>query len=846
VLNATLKSLLAHKLRLALTALAVVLGVAFISGTFVLTDTIKHTFNSLFQQTSAGKDAVVRGIAPYGNDTGGQGGGNFLGNRPLTPESLLATVRATPGVAAVEGAVSGQAVVLNKAGKTFNTHAPTLVSAWFDNRQLSSLTLRQGRGPQSPDEVTIDAGTAKKEHFQLGDQLTIIGNQGPGRYTIVGITGLGSSDNLAGATLVSFELPTAQQVAGKPGYLSEIDVADVHGTPAETVLTAIGARLPKGFEVVTGAEAASEEASAVSQGLDQFNTILLVFAGIALFVGAFLIFNTFSILVGQRSRELALLRAVGASRRQINASVLGEAFLTGLVGSLVGLGLGLLLAIGLYGLLSALGVSLPRSSLQFEARTAIVGLVVGTTVTVVSAILPALRAGRIPPAAGLRDDVVIQESSLRRRALIGGGVLLAGVVVLAVGLFASAGILAVGIGAAVTFVGVAMLAPFMTGPLVAVLGRPLPSIAGVAGRLGQENAARNPRRTAATASALMVGIALVAAIATLGQSATASFNGLFNKAVKADYVLNPTGFGTVSPAAEATVRAVPGVVAVSAIRSATWHLGRVGKDVTGIDPVGGPQILTLDMVTGSVSALAKGEVLVDNTVAKNDHYHLGQILPMGFAATGVQQIAIGGTYASNEFLGNYVLSNQLIAANVTQVQDEAIAIKTVSRGAAMTAALTSALKSYANVKVETSAQFKSDQKKQLSTILAIVYALLGLSIVIALIGVVNTLALSVMERTREIGLLRAVGMQRRQLKRMIRAESLVVSLIGAILGLILGVGLGAAVVSSLSSSFITTLAIPVPTIIVVLVLAGLFGVGAAVWPARRAAKLDVLRAIYTV
>lgn len=841
--RATLKSLAAHKLRLALTALAVVLGVAFMSGTYVLTDTIKHTFNQLFQQTSAGKDAVVRGIAPYGN--GGNGQGSVGGNRPLTPASLIDTIRSAPGVAAADGSVSGMVTALNKQGKTFTKQAPTIVVSWFPDRRLSALHLVAGRGPAAADEVTIDRGSAKKEHFVVGDHITIISNQPPRQFQIVGITKFGSTDNLAGATVLSFELPTAQELVGKPGYVNEIDVAKMAGTSEEQLLTTLGGKLPKGFEVVTGAQAAAEQASNVSSGLSQFNTILLVFAGIALFVGAFLIFNTFSILVGQRTRELALLRAIGASRRQINRSVLGEAAITGFVGSVIGVALGVLLAAGLYALLNGLGISLPRSALQLEARTVIVGLVVGTVVTVVSAVLPALRAGRIPPAAGMRDDVVIEETSLRRRAIIGGAVLAVGAVVLMTGLFANAGILAVGIGAAVTFVGVAMLAPFVTGPMARAFGRPLAST-GVSGRLSQENAARNPRRTAGTASALMVGIALVAAIATLAQSAKASFNGLFNKAVKADYVLTASGFGTIPPSVENAVRNTPGVVAVSGVRTAEWHLGHVSKQVTGIDPVAGPQVLRVQMVTGTVDAMARGEVLIDNTVAKNDHFKVGQILPMGFAATGVQAITIGGTYETNQFLGNYTISNQLLAANVTQSVDQAVALKTTGVTPETTAALTAAVKPYGNVEVKTAAQFKSDQKKQLNTILSIVYALLGLSIIIALVGVVNTLALSVMERTREIGLLRAVGMQRRQVKRMIRGEAVVVSLIGAVLGLVLGIGLGAAVVSALSASFITTLAIPTGTVIVVLILAAIFGVGAAIWPARRAAKLDVLQAIYTV
>ena len=841
--KATLKSIAAHKLRLALTALAVVLGVAFMCGTFVLTDTIKHTFNQLFQQTSAGINAVVRGVAPYGSGASGPDNGN--GNRSLTPESLIGTVRSAPGVEAADGSVSGAVTALNKKGKTFNHFAPTIAISWFTDRQLSALHLTAGRAPAGPGEMTVDRGTANKEHFAAGDRISIIGNQGPQVFTIVGITRFGTTDNLAGATLLSFDLGTAQQLVGKPGYVNEIDVAAARGTSSDRLLANIGGQLPRGFEVVTGAQAASEQAHNVTQGLSQFNTILLVFAGIALFVGAFLIFNTFSILVGQRTRELALLRAIGASRAQLNRSVLGEAAFTGFVGSVIGIALGVGLAAGLYALLNGLGVSLPRSALQLQARTVIVGLVVGTLVTLVSAVLPALRAGSIPPAAGLREDAVIQETSLRRRAVIGGAVFAIGLLVLAVGLFASAGILAVGVGAAVTFVGVAMLAPFVTGPMARAIGS-LPASTGVSGRLSQENAARNPRRTAATASALMVGVALVAAIATLAQSAEVSFNGLFDRAIKANYVLSGSGFAFLSPSVEASVRDVPGVIAVNPVRTARWHLGKVGKDVGGIDPVAGPQVLSVQMVTGSFSSIARGELLIDDKVAKSDHYKVGQILPMGFAATGVQNVPIGGTYKTNQFLGNYTVSNQFLANNVNQTLDQLIVLKTASVDHQTTVSLTAAVKGFGNVQVKTAAQFKSDQKKQLGTILGVVYALLGLSIVIALVGVVNTLALSVMERTREIGLLRAVGMQRRQVKRMIRGEAVVVSLIGAVLGLVVGLSLGAAVVSALSASFITTLAVPFSTVIVILILATLFGIAAAVWPARRAAKLDVLTAIYTV
>ncbi|HLY81746.1 MAG TPA: FtsX-like permease family protein [Acidimicrobiales bacterium] len=842
--HATFKSLLAHKLRLALTALSVVLGVAFMAGTFVLTDTIKHTFDALFAQTSVGKDVVVRAVAPYG--TGGRDSGAG-GVRPLTPDSFLATVRSVPGVAAADGSVQGLATVIDKNGKALKKQAPTLLFNWLPERQLSSLSLRSGRGPENSTEFTIDSGTAKSKHFHLGDKVTVITNEPPQQFTLVGITGFGRADNLAGATIVTFDTVTAQRLVGKPGYFEEIDVAAVKGTPVNPLIQAIATKVPQGFEAVSGAAVAKETANQVEQFVGFFNTFLLVFAGIALFVGAFLIFNTFSILVGQRTRELALLRAIGASRTQVNLSVLAEALLVGLFGSVLGLIIGVPLAAGLYGLLGALGVSLPSSALQLLPRTIIVSLITGTVVTLVSAILPAFQASKIPPVAAMREDFAQTPTSLHRRAVAGISVLAVGVLLLAGGLFAKAGIAAVGAGAAITFIGVAILAPFVASPLARVIGAPLPAITG---QMAKENAARNPRRTAATASALMVGLALVAAIATLGSSALASFNGIFNRAITADYVLVSANGGGgpgsgFSPAIETAVKSAPGVIGVSPLRTVSWHEGRTSRFVSGIDPVAGPEVFKLDMVTGTTGALAQSQLLVDNKVAKSHHLKVGDTVQMGFAATGIKPVVVGGTFKTNQFVGNYVVSSQIIADNVNQVLDDALFLKTASHSPDATAALINAARIYPNVNVKTAAQFKQDQKKQLNTVLAIVYVLLLLSIIIALIGVVNTLALSVIERTREIGLLRAIGTQRRQIKRMIRGEAVVVSLIGAVLGLVLGVALGAAVVSAISSSGIDTLAIPVSTIVIVVLFTLVFGVVAAVWPARRAAKLDVLQAIAT-
>jgi putative ABC transport system permease protein len=840
VWKVTTRSLGAHKLRLALTALAVVLGVAFMAGTFVLTDTIKHDINGLISQTTAGRSAVVEATTPYGTK-----GADFgMSDRPLTPQAILLTVRTAPGVAVADGSVQGTVTVV-RSGKALKGKggAPTVAVNWLADRQLSSLTVRSGRGPSGPGEMVLDAATAKSAPVHVGDRVTVIGNAGPEPFTVVGIVGFGKADTLAGAVITAFDTATAQSLTGKPGYFNEVDVAAASGVSTDSLLSAIGARLPTGFEVLSEATVVAQTTSSVDSFINTFNTFLLFFAGTALFVGAFLIFNTFSIVVGQRTRELALLRAIGASRGQVTRSVLGEAILTGLGGSVVGLLVGIPLAATLYRLLSALGLAVPSQGLRLLPRTVLVSILVGVLITVVSVILPARRAGRIAPVAAMREDAVVEEASLRRRALVGGGVLAGGLLALFAGLFASSGIALVGVGAALTFIGVAMLVPLVASPLARALGAPLPVAQGVTGRMGRENAARNPRRTAATASALMIGLAVVGAVATLASSASASVGQLVDRTLNGDYVIT-TSQGRFSTTAEPIVKATSGVTAISAYTELDWHQGSVSKRLAAIDAVTGPQLLNVQMVTGSVGALARGEVLLDDTVARSAHLKVGALLPMGFSEAGIKMVTIGGTYRTNQFLDHYLISTALLAQNVTTRQDEAILIKTATAGPAQQSSIQAALRAFPQLSVKTAAQFKADQKSQINSLLAIVYVLLALSIIIALIGVINTLALSVLERTHEIGLLRAIGMQRRQVRRMIRDEAVLVSLMGALLGLTLGIGLGAAVVHAVASSGVTVLAIPWATIIAVLIATAIFGIFSAVFPARRAAKLDVLRAIH--
>jgi putative ABC transport system permease protein len=446
----------------------------------------------------------------------------------------------------------------------------------------------------------------------------------------------------------------------------------------------------------------------------------------------------------------------------------------------------------------------------------------------------------------MREDAAIGETSMRRRAIVGGLFLTIGLIMLISGLFGGVKrpLPLVGLGAAITFIGIAVLAAFVAGGMARLIGAPLPALTGVTGRLAQENASRNPRRTAATASALMVGLALVAAIATVASSLSASLSAIVDKSVAASYVIS-TSQQEFTRAVEPVLKSAPGVVASSPLIQIEWHQGKAGKRATAIDPAAGPQVLTIKMLSGSYDTLSHDQLLVDDKVFHNDHFTLGQLIPMGFVDTGVVNVPIGGTFKTNQFLGNYVVSDAFAAKHVHQLLDQAVFVRTSFETPAEQAALLHNLAAYPQLKVQTAAQFKTAQKKQLTGFVNFVYVLLALSILIASFSVVNTMALSVIERKREIGLLRSIGMIRRQVRAMIRGEAVVVALFGAVLGLVLGVGLGAAFVHAASNSGINVLAIPVTTIIVVLILAALIGVLAAVFPARRAARLDVLQAIAT-
>ncbi len=845
--RATLKSLLGRKLRLALTALSIILGVGFVAGTFVLTDTMNKAFNDLFAQASKGSDVIVRATSAFTpSDSGGGGGGGD--QRAPIPQDLLATVRTVAGVKSADGSVSGYAQMVDpKSGKTIGGLGPPTIGANWNQTANAALVIRAGSPPTSAGQVVVDAATAKKYQLAVGQTIKILFQGPPAEFTIVGTAGFGTADNLAGATLALFDTNTAQHVLGKEGVFDEIDVVADPAVTQTQLRARIQDALPKGVEAVTSTSVADEQSKQLQDALGFFRTALLVFAFIALFVGAFIIFNTFSIIVAQRTRELALLRTLGASRRQVLTSVIAEAFVVGLVASGLGIVAGLGIALGLQGLLSAFNIDLPSTSTQLQLRTIVVSLIVGTVVTVVASILPARRAARVAPVQALRES---QETGalkiLGRRLVIGLSVTGLGVAALLFGLFghsSNAGAL-IGFGAAATFVGIAILSPLAARRLAGIIGAPV-SRMGVQGKLGRENAMRNPRRTASTASALMIGLGLVAMVAILSASLKASFDAILSDTVKADFILSTSSFVPFSPDVASKTSQVPGVAAVAEFRQGGFQVSGKTEFVSAVDPATVDQVMTLNVSSGSIASLAQGQVMIFDDVATKHHWSVGDTLPAAFATTGKTPLIIGGTYSEDRLAGDYLISLDTYGKYFPEQLDQFVMVKTdpgadpatVQRG------IVAATAEFGNVEVQDQTGFRDKYAGQVNQLLGLVTALLAMAILIALFGIINTLGLSIFERTRELGLLRALGMSRRQVKRMIRWESVIIAILGAVLGLVIGVFFGWALQQALADQGVSELRIPVGQLVGYLVFAGLAGVFAAIWPARRAAKLNVLEAI---
>ena len=843
-----LKGLLGRKLRTALTAFAIVLGVAMVSGTYVLTDSIDKAFDSIFTDVRAGSNAVITGKSAFDLSEGSGA------SDPVVDESLLEQVRAVDGVGAAEGSVDGEAQLIGKDGKVIvYGGAPNLGFSIADGDSVfNPLTLVEGKWP-GPGAVVIDGATADKEDLKVGQEIRVQGSGKAERLRISGIIRFGSVSTIGGATLAGFDLKTAQRLFDKEGKLDEIAVAARAGVSDPELVRQIGPILPRSAELKLASEQVKEDAAETNEFITFLQGFLLAFAGIALFVGSFVIANSLSITIAQRTREFATIRTLGGSRRQVLGSIVLESLVVGAVASLVGLFSGLLLARGLFGLFDLAGFTLPNQGLLLETRTIVVSLLVGILVTLFASLRPAIRATRVPPIAAVREGATLPESRFARFRTVGSlGLTAFGFAALAYGLFGSGlgttqVLVWMGLGALLIFLGVALFAPRLVPPLAAVLGAPASRLGGAAGALARDNARRNPQRTASTAAALMIGLALVTLVATLAAGITSTFRGAVNDVFTSDYAITAENNFTPIPidAAEAAAKA-PGVEAIASTRTGEARVFGNTEFVTAVDP-DADKVLTLKWKEGSQATLRELGVdgaFVDDDYAQDHGLHVGSPITIQVPSGKRVQLKVKGIFdpgAGGSPFGRVTFSSATFDREFESPKNLYTFIQMRGDETEQNATvLDAALEDFPNAKSQTRNEFLENQMAPLKRILNILYILLALSVIVSLFGIVNTLVLTVFERTREIGMLRAIGMTRRQVRRMIRHESVITALIGGVLGIVLGVVLGALLIARVD--FIE-FALPTTQIVVFAVATIGVGILAAIFPARRAARLDPLQAL---
>jgi putative ABC transport system permease protein len=850
MLKLTWKNVLAHKRRLASTFLAVMLGVAFLSGTLVLTDTISRTFDDLFADVNRGTDAVVRSSTKiegdFGNDTRGR-----------ISTSLLPTLQEVDGVKAAEPQILGYGQIVGKDGKTLGDPgmgAPTFASNWNVVAELNPFRLvPDSRSPATDDEIVIDKQSSSDGHLNVGDRTTVITAAGPTQFTIVGVAKFGTADSPAGASFALMTLEAAQRLVAKPGQVDSIAAVADPGVSQTELVQRIERVLPAGTEAITGAQLTNENQDSVQQGISAFSNFLIrPFTIVAILVSVFSIYNTFSIIVTQRTREMALLRALGAARRQVLVSVIGEAFVVGVMASVVGLFVGLGVAIVLKALLAAIGFGAPAGGLVLKASTVQWAFVVGIGVSVLTSIIPALKASRVPPLAAMRDVAFERTHASLARLVIGAIAAAFGLVSIISGVATkgSDGLLRVGIGALLMIIAFVVLGPAVAGLASALIGAPLARIRGVTGQMARENAQRNPRRTSGAAAALMIGVAVVALFTVFAASIKASIDDQVKKSFAGDLVIDSQtrGFGGFNPQLATDISRQNEVEAASGIRTGAAKVNGSDRQLVVVDPKSIQEVLDLDIQRGSLDDLGIGGTAVSKRYADDHNLKIGDGVPVVFADGSSGQLAIVATYANRDVLGSdFALSTDEWAPHANENLDSLVVIKLKS-GVSLAhgrTAVEAVAKAYPNAKVQDRQQFTDQIFGQINRVLTLVYVMLALAIVIALMGIANTLSLSIFERTRELGLLRAVGETRPQLRSMVRWESVIVALFGTIGGVGLGTLCGWALVTTARDSGFAKFALPVFSLIVLLVLGALAGVVAGIRPARRAAKLDVLQAIAT-
>jgi putative ABC transport system permease protein len=839
MLKTIISGLVARKLRLFATALAVLLGVAFMAGTFVLTDTIQKTFHDLFGSVYVHTDAVVRGQVALKSS-------GLEAQRPRVDATLVRAVTGVPGVRAAEGNVFDYAQLVNEQGKAVGKAESAYGLNWNQVGALNPFTLVAGRAPQADDEVVINKAGADQGNFAVGDSATVLVHAGPQRLRIVGVVKFGTADSIASGNGVLFTQAAAQRLMAEPGRFDDISVVADQGVSQEQLRDRLAVALP-GADVVTGKAIVAENDRTIKKELKSLNEVLLAFALIALFVGSFIIYNTFSILVAQRGKEMALLRAIGASRRQVLGSVLLEAVVVGLIAALLGVAAGVGVAVGLRALLSGFGIEIPAGGIVLAPRTVLVSLLTGVLVSAASAVLPARKAAKAPPIAAMRDLAHDSSGWSRRRVVIGAAVTGAGVTALSLGLLLDPKRkVLVGLGAAAIFVGVAVLGPVIARPMSRLIGAPLPALKGMPGTLAKENAVRNPKRTSATAAALMIGVSLVAFIAIFGSSTKKSLTADTDKTFTSDFLIDTGSFAALSPELAKRLARLPEVEAASGVRSNTAEIDGAVSDLVAVDPASYGRIAHPGITKGRLEDLDADGIAVLDTVAGAKGWSVGEEVRARFAETGEQRLTVAAIFSDKQQVGSsYLLGLPAHDANFTDRLDGKVLVKRaegVSPGTAR-AAVERVTADYPTARLQDRSEYKRAQSAEVDKELGLLYVLLALAVLIALLGIANTLALSVFERTRELGLLRAIGMARRQVRAMVRWESVIIALFGTCMGLVIGLFFSWAMVKAVPDQ--AALTVPLGQLAAGTLLAALAGVIAAILPARRAARLDVLAAIST-
>ena len=853
MLRLALKSLLAHKIRFALTAGTIVLGVTFVVAAFVTADSLRSTFDEIGVDINTGKDFTVRGTLGFGE----------IADAPPVPDSLLDGIRAIDGVEVAEGRFFVDGVIpVDGSGEAVSTLGGPIAGVnWTEDESLSQYFLISGRWPQGRSEFAIGAGTFTDYDFELGRDYQVVTPTGPRTFTLTGTMQFGFPEDAgAGVVFSVFDTATAQEVLGYEGLFNEIDLRAVPGADLDEVRNRIEAFLPAGTEVISSEEAAEEFGDFFEFFIGPLQTILLTFAFVVLFVSTFIISNTFNIVLGQRVRELSLLRALGATPRQVRRSVLIESLVIGVAASAVGIGLGMLGALGLGALFDAFGASLPDGPMPLRPRTVAWAFAVGVGFTVIASLVPAVKASRVSPVAGLSESTGDDGGHLRLwRPILGAALVVVGLVLTGRGLFAdfdstTAQLVSLGAGAAVVFVAVAVLSPLIAGAVVSALARPLPRILRTPGRLARDNAARSPRRTAATAVALTIGLALVAMVLVVGQSLKDTFSDSLSSAVRADYIISAQTISGVPKTLAEDLRGAGAGTVVGLDEDLVQIFSPVAPDqilqteitVTDLTAIG--EVANLGVTEGSLSAIDPASaLLVNRDRAEEWGLSIGDPVELVLVSGETLAVTVGAVFTETQppFWDDWLIDRSLYEQTVAaDAFEQWVAVKGASSDPEETRALLEqVLVAYPQASLEDRQQFQENAESNLNTVLALVNVFLLFALVVALVGIVNTLTLSVFERTHEIGLLRAVGMTRRQLRRVIRWEAATVALYGAIIGVVLGLAFGVALSVAIPDEIIDRVSVPGAQMVGLVLVAVVFGLLAAVFPSYRAGRMNVLEAI---